>query len=240
MTVLSAAMAITERRPPAATTLAPSLHRPLADDAARAEQYALRFGRAYDAYLVTEPGWEHFWSAGRQGLIAAARQGRHLFSGGGLLAPAVHHEDLLRQFVDHATDQGYRLTFFNICEDQLPLFRKFGFQATKWGEEAIVDLPHRTWSGKSYEWVRRQSNFCRRHGLEFMECRPEDYGGPQWERLAAELAQVSTMFLAGKPQLREMRISARRLRSPQAGAETRLCRAQSRQRPHRRLRRLQS
>jgi len=206
MIMLSSAMAITDRRPlAAAATLAPSLHRPLADDTARAEHYALRFGRAYDAYLVTEPGWEHFWSAGRQGMIAVARQGRYLFSSGGLLAPAAHHEELLRQFVDHATSRGYALTFFNICEDQLPLFRKFGFQPTKWGEEAVVDLSQCTWCGKSYEWVRRQTNFCRRHGLEFSECRPEDFSGAQWARLTAELAQVSRSFLAGKPQSREMR-----------------------------------
>ncbi len=138
--MLSPAMAITDLRTTAAA-LAPSLNRPLADDTARAEHYAYRFGRAYDAYLVTEPGWEHFWSAGRQGMIAVARQGRYLFSSGGLLAPAAHQEELLRQLVEHAARRGYRLTFFNICEDQLPLFRKFGFQATKWGEEAVVDLP---------------------------------------------------------------------------------------------------
>ena len=206
MTVLSPAMAITDLRPSAATAaLAPSLDWPLADDAARAEHYAFRFGRAYDAYLVTEPGWEHFWSAGRQGMVAVARQGRYLFSSGGLLAPAAHQEELLRQLVDHAASRGYTLTFFNICEDQLPLFRKFGFQATKWGEEAVVDLPQCTWSGKSYEWVRRQTNFCRRHGLEFRECRPGDYSGARWARLTAELAHVSNMFLAGKPQSREMR-----------------------------------
>jgi phosphatidylglycerol lysyltransferase len=201
--MLSPAMAITDLRAPA--VLAPSLDWPLADDAARAEQYALRFGRAYDAYLVTEPGWEHFWSAGRQGLIAVARQGRYLFSSGGLLAPAAHQEELLRQLVEHAASQGYTLTFFNICEDQLPLFRKYGFQATKWGEEAVVDLPQCTWSGKSYEWVRRQTNFCRRRGLEFRECCPGDFSGAQWARLTAELAHVSSMFLAGKPQSREMR-----------------------------------
>jgi len=206
MTVLSSAMAITHRRPLAAVaTLAPSPHRPLPDETTRAEQYAAAFGRAYDAYLVTEPGWEHFWSAERQGMVAAARQGRHWFSSGGLLAPAAHHEELLRQFVDHATDQGCTLTFFNICEDQLPLFRKCGFQATKWGEEAIVDLSKCTWSGRSYEWVRRQTNFCRRHGLEFLECRPGEFSGPQWARLTAELVDVSRMFLAGKPQSREMR-----------------------------------
>jgi len=205
-TVLTSAMAVSDRRPiAAAATPAPPLHLPWANDTSRAEQYAIRFGRAYDACLITEPGWEHFWSAGRQGLIAIARQGRHLFSSGGLLAPIAHHEELLRQLVGHAADQGYTLTFFNICEDQLPLFRKFGFQATKWGEEAVVDLAQCTWSGKSYEWVRRQTNFCRRQGLEFLECRPEDHSGAQWARLTAELLQVSSLFLAGKPHSGEIR-----------------------------------
>jgi len=206
MTILSPVTAIKSGTPLVATaTRAPSLHRPPIDDAARAERYAARFGQAYDAYLVTEPGWEHFWSAGRQGMIALARQGRYLFSSGGLLAPAAHREDLLRQFVAHAAKQGATPTFFNICEEQLPLFRKFGFQATKWGEEAIVDLPQCTWSGRSYEWVRRQTNFCRRNGLDFLECRPDDVSEAQWARLMNELAQVSRMFLAGKPQSREMR-----------------------------------
>jgi len=205
-TVLSPATVIKARTSLAATaTLPPFLHSPLVDDTARAEHYAACFGQAYDAYLVTEPGWEHFWSAGRRGMIAVARQGRYLFSSGGLLAPAAHREDLLRQFVGHAAERGYTPTFFNICEDQLPLFRKFGFQATKWGEEAVVDLPRCTWSGRSYEWVRRQTNFCRRHGLDFLECRSDDVSEAQWERLTLELVQVSRMFLAGKPQSREMR-----------------------------------
>ena len=199
-------MAFGGRRPEAATaTLAPAWPRSLLEEDARAEEFAVRFGRAYDAYLITEPGWEHFWSAGRQGIVAVARQGRCLFSTGGLLAPAAHQEDLLRQLVEHAAGQGCTLTFFNICEDQLPLFCRFGFQATKWGEEAVVDLSQCTWAGKGYEWVRRQTNYCRRHGLEFLECRPEDFSGAQWARLTAELAQVSRTFLAGKPHCREMR-----------------------------------
>jgi phosphatidylglycerol lysyltransferase len=204
MSVLSPAMAL-ESLLNAPSIRPPARPLPREDDLARAERFAARFGRAYDAYLVTEIGWEHFWSSGRRGMIAVARQGRYWFSSGGLLAPAAHHEDLLRQFVAHAADQGCVPTFFNICDDQLPLFRKFGFQATKWGEEAIVDLASCSWSGRRYEWVRRQSNYCRRHGLVFLEIRPEDYAGTQGARLTAELAEVSGMFLAAKPQGREMR-----------------------------------
>jgi phosphatidylglycerol lysyltransferase len=184
--------------------LAPASHSLPADDLAG--HFAARYGRAYDAYLVTEPGWEHFWSSQRRGMIAVARHGRYVFSGGGLLAPAAHQEELLRQFVEHAAHQGLTPTFFNICEDQLPLFRKFGFQATKWGEEAVIDLPNCTWSGGTYEWVRRQTNYCRRQGLAVTECLPARHSGSQWKRLMAELVEVSRLFLAAKPHAREMRL----------------------------------
>ena len=31
--------------------------------------------------------------------------------------------------------------FYNIAPDEVPLFREAGFQVTKWGEEAVIDLP---------------------------------------------------------------------------------------------------
>jgi phosphatidylglycerol lysyltransferase len=108
--------------------------------------------------------------------------------------------------VEHAAAEQLVLTFFNIAEDELPLFRRFGFQATKWGEEALIDLDDCTWSGHAYEWVRRQSNFCRRHGLIVSECQRERMSEDQWGHLMAELGEISPLFLATKPQARELRL----------------------------------
>jgi phosphatidylglycerol lysyltransferase len=88
----------------------------------------------------------------------------------------------------------------------LPLFRKLGFQVTKWGEEALIDLPGCTWAGREFEWVRRQSNFCRRHGLAVSECRRAWTSSGQWDRLIAELTEVSALFLADKPQSGEIQL----------------------------------
>ena len=101
------------------------------------------------------------------------------------------------------------------------MFRDLGFQVTKWGEEAIVDLPHCNWSGRNFAWLRRQANDCARHGLDFFECRREDYNASQWAALAAELEQVSQAFLAGKPQSRELDF-CKRASILAAGAETAL------------------
>ena len=167
------------------------------------EDHAFRYGRTYDSYLTTEPGWGYFWSHDLSGVVAVARKGRYLHVSGGLLASAGDKEGLLDELVDHAARQRLVLTFFNVPEDELPLFRRFGFQATKWGEEALVNLDSCTWSGGAYEWVRRQSNYCRRQGLAFSECRRDDVSAGRWDTLLGELAVVSALFLANKPQARE-------------------------------------
>jgi phosphatidylglycerol lysyltransferase len=176
------------------------------DDAKRLEDYAVRYGRSYDAYLVTEPGWDYFWSGGRRGVVALARQGRFLFSAGGLLAPSWYQEDLLGEVVEHATARRLPLAFLNIAEEQLPLFRKFAFQVTKWGEEALVDLAGQDWTGKRFEWVRRQVNYCQREGLVLAECSAEAMSPPQWKDVTAEVVEVSEQFLGRKPQSGEIRL----------------------------------
>ena len=136
----------------------------------------------------------------RRGGVAVAGNGGNWFAGGGLLAPDDKKEELLAEFTEQAVLHRSVLTFFNVGPDDLALFRRFGFQATKWGEEALIDLTTCDWSGRAYEWVRRQSNFCRRQGLVFSEC-PD--GGTAADDLA-ELSEISGLFLANKPQMGEI------------------------------------
>ena len=170
------------------------------------EDHAFRYGRTYDSYLTTEPGWGYFRSRDRRGVVAVARKGRFLHVSGGLLASPDRKEGLLAELVEHAAQQRLVLTFFNVPEDELPLFRGFGFQATKWGEEALVDLDSCTWSGGAYEWVRRQSNFCRRQGLVFSECRQANFPPGEWSTCWTNCPRSPRLFLANKPQAREIPI----------------------------------
>ncbi len=75
---------------------------------------------------------------------------------------------------------------------------------TKWGEDAFIDLSQQTWSGQAFQWVRRQSNYCLRHGLEFSECIWEELPLGDWNRTKAELMEISSAWLAAKPQASEM------------------------------------
>jgi phosphatidylglycerol lysyltransferase len=174
-------------------------------------EFAYRYANSYDAYLATEPGRLTFWSSDGHGVVTYIRQGRHALVGGGLLAPDAHKEQLLREFLEQVEPQGLRVVFHNIAENDLPHFRKFGFQITKWGEDPVVDLTTCTWSGKPFEWVRRQTNYCLRQGLTVVEIRPDAMSADDWSRVLAEVLEVGAESLATKPQKAEMKFYQGRL-----------------------------
>jgi phosphatidylglycerol lysyltransferase len=171
---------------------------------ARLEDFAFRYGRSAESYLVTEPGRESFWLPDYSGVIVYLRRGRYLHVGGGLLAADADKPLLLEAFTRWTTKSRLRPLFYNIAPDEVPLFRGFGFQVTKWGEEAMIDLPEATWKGKRYEWVRRQSNYATRHGLDFAECQPENMSAEAWDRLAQELTEVANGILSQRPQMEDI------------------------------------
>lgn len=169
------------------------------------EQFVFEHGRAFDSYLATEPGRRHFVSSQRCGLVSHVRLGKYVLTGGGLIAPDAHRDELLGQFVEHASRHGLRVAFHNVADDELPLFRRHGFQVTKWGEEPVVDLGPLTWSGGGYEWIRRQVNHCRRQGLVAGEVRHGDLDHDAWAKTFAEVLDVGTESLTRKAQAEPMR-----------------------------------
>ena len=61
------------------------------------------------------------------------------------------------------------MPFISVSDEEAPLFRDAGFEIDKFGEEPFLTLGDITWKGKDYEWIRRQTNYCRRAGLEMSE-----------------------------------------------------------------------
>ena len=171
----------------------------------RLETMAYEYGQSYDSYLSTEGNLTQFWSSDRRSVIAYAKDGRFLHVQGGLLGPVEDRPALLREFFAFLQKQRYLATFYNIGEGDLPLFRDHGFQVTKWGEEPLLDLAGITWSGRDYEWVRRQTNYCRRHDAVVTECVKADYSETEWDELMDEIRSIKAECLSTKPQRGDVR-----------------------------------
>jgi phosphatidylglycerol lysyltransferase len=134
---------------------------------ANVRRLAYQFGETYSSYLVTEDGWESFWSPGRAGVVRFVRWcGYYALSVGGLLAPPEEQAKLLKCFKEFLKLNNISVMFMNVGRDQLAPFRAQGFEITKTGEEPFVPLESATWQGKDFEWIRRQENYCKKQGLE--------------------------------------------------------------------------
>ena len=178
------------------------------------EELAYLHGQAYDSYLSTEGDFEKFWSSDQEGVIAYAKVGRYLHVQGGLLAPAETRERLLDEFFEFVEREGFVATFYNIGEEELPLFRQRGFQITKWGEEPLLDLKEVTWAGHEFEWVRRQANFCRRQHAVVTECCRDEYKAEDWDELMDQLRGINAECLSTKPQRGDVRFFNGRVDPP--------------------------
>lgn len=131
----------------------------------RLERCAFERGSSPESYLVTEPGYEHFWDDQKTGVIGYIRHRKYLHIVGGLIAPHQRKEDLLAQFCEYVDRNGLFAAFYAIPEQDLPLFRSHGFQVTKFGENTSIDLDNHNWAGRHYSWVRRQTSFVTRQGI---------------------------------------------------------------------------
>lgn len=132
-----------------------------------AEQYSYEYGESYDSYLINDGNRSIFYSVDGKGLLGYIQDHKYIHVIGGLLAANAEEKNILLQsFLKKTQHWGVKVVLFhNILEDDLPLFETFGVEATKCGEEAIIDLQQTDWTSSSYQWVRRQESYCRRKGI---------------------------------------------------------------------------
>jgi phosphatidylglycerol lysyltransferase len=188
---------------------AASSHPTPSDDTMRARRFAAEqafaHGRTYDSYLMAEDDREYFWSADRRSIVGYVKHGRHLHVTGNLAVPESCRQEVLQELVAFAGRNRFVLCIYNIFDEDLPLFKRHGFQITKWGEEAIIELSEATWTGKSYEWLRRQENGCRRQGVVLREIEPVA-NACEWQDLMSQMRELNEDHLRTTPQGKEMEV----------------------------------
>lgn len=165
---------------------------------------AFLYGAVYDSYLAAEKNRREFWSSDRSGVLSFVRIGRHVKVGGGLLAPPEARSQLLGEFLALCRREKWTASFFTITPADVELFRFHGCEVAKWGEDPLVDLADWNCRGKDFEWLRRQENYCRRHGVLCIEWDPRSASTAERRATFAEIEAVSQEWLEAKPQARPL------------------------------------
>ena len=164
------------------------------------ENLAFEYGNAPESYFITEPKGQCLFTPQMTAGLAVVKQGRYWHAPGGLLADEPDKPALVAQLAEIARRERVMVAVYSVNATDAPLFVQAGFDVNKFGEEPVLDLSNLDWSGKSFEWVRRQTNFCKRNGLTFREVHL-DREPPE---MKLELRSILDHDLKHRPYTREL------------------------------------
>ncbi len=130
----------------------------------------------------------------QQGAMSVLVDGRFWHIAGNLLAPQDLKPEMVRWLRELSMNHDRTIAVYNVAQTDAQRFRDEGFVVNKFGEEPILDARQTNWSGKRFEWVRRQSNFCIRAGVEIAEVKDKH----EQLELADTLVSIMSEDLSGR------------------------------------------
>lgn len=133
------------------------------------ETLAFSFGNTAESYDIAISNGSVLRTDCGSAAVSVLPDGRYWHAPGGLLCADERKPDFVRWLRDYSAANKKTLALYSISAEERPLFIDAGFQVNKFSEEPVLDLGKIDWKGKPFEWVRRQTNFCRRAGLEVIE-----------------------------------------------------------------------
>jgi len=129
-----------------------------------------------ESWLAMSGDKSLFFTDAEDAFIMYAPKGRSWIAYGDPVGPEDSARDLAWAFFDAAYSAGYRPVFYEATERYLALWVEIGFTVHKIGEEAVIDLPHFSLSGKKFRSMRSAHNAALRKGLEFTVHHPPHAG----------------------------------------------------------------
>lgn len=181
------------------------------------ERLAFEHGQAPDSYLAVESHRHCYLAPDHSAAISVIISGRNVHIFGGILAPLEARRQLIIQLLEMAKQLKRVINCYAIREQDRALFEDAGWEVTKFGEETSLKLQSLAWSGKQYEWVRRQQNYCQRMGLTCREVSHRTMDRELWRELANELFEIQRDDLKNRIYAREMNFLVGKLQPDQLG-----------------------
>lgn len=131
--------------------------------------YLKKYGGHCMSFSTLQPGMRFFDVPGKGFIAYMQKWGSQM-----VLSDPVCHEDdrefMIREFLQTHKHAG----FVQVTEPVARLMHeRFGFFATQFGVETIVDLKNWNLSGKKKQILRTSLNQCRKNGIVIRECRHE-------------------------------------------------------------------
>ena len=181
------------------------------------ERLAFEHGQSPDAYLAIEMDRHCFLTPDHSAAMSVVVSGRYHHIAGGILAPEAARRQVIAQLGEFARRTNCLIACYSIGEQDRPLFEDAGWEVSKFGEDTTLSLGTLNWTGKAYEWVRRQSNYCLRAGLTCREVLRQSLDPEAWKKMTDELFEIQREDLQDRIYDQEINLLVGKLQPEQLG-----------------------
>ena len=166
------------------------------------EELAFQYGSVPESYDIAVSHGHVLPTPCGRGVMSVLADGRFWHIAGGMLAPRDLRPQLIHWLRDVSSNHNRTIAVYNVSRTDAEQFRDEGFVVNKFGEEPVLDPRQVDWCGKQFEWIRRQSNFCVRAGIEIAEVKDSD----ERQQLAETLVSIMSDDLFGRTFDRPLRL----------------------------------
>ena len=164
------------------------------EDRARMRELVHTYGLNRLAPYSLQEAKALFFNATRTAGLAYRVAGEVAVALGDPIGPPGEVPGVLDEVLHFCRARGWHPAFYQVLPALAPLYRARGFKLMKIGEDAVLDLPTFTLSGKRMANVRHSVTHAERAGLRVHVCRLAEVG----EELRTQLAAISRAWLSGK------------------------------------------
>ncbi len=169
---------------------------------AELDRLAYTFGSAPESYDILISDGSFLKTPCETGVFSVLAHRHFWHIAGGMIAPDDLKPQMVNWLKEIARKARRTIAVYSIRPEEVGLFQEAGFEINKLGEEPLLDLGDITWKGKDFEWVRRQTNFCKRSGLVVVEAVDEKLK----HDLAGELIDIMHEDLQGRTYSHPLRL----------------------------------
>lgn len=154
--------------------LRPLVFRPIRNrlDLDRVRKLVNQYGQSPISYLALESDKTYFFGEQVDGVIAYQVAAGVAVCCGDMICPADSAMIFLSEFMVFCKRNGLSITFINVMDQSLPLFKSAGFGWIKYGEDAMFRLSDYNLAGGKVAKVRAAINHANKAGITVEEYRP--------------------------------------------------------------------
>jgi phosphatidylglycerol lysyltransferase len=161
----------------------------------RLQQLLARCGHSSHTHLFYLGDKQLFWDSRGEAVIFYRLVGKKRMVLGDPLGTHTAAQRVIRQFIADCLLHKHAPVFYQIKSPHMELYRSFGLQPVKIGEEALVELPEFHTNGKQWLKLRNRMSKVQRSGYTFEVLHP-----PYSETLLNRLQSISDEWLSNRKE----------------------------------------